>query len=59
MKKYILVSQGMKIVEFDCKEEALAIMEKSNEEYYEYTQECADNHEPCADNEIFMYEEEV
>ena len=56
-KRYILVSQGIKIAEFDNKEEAEAVVKKENEEFYKYQQECLDKGEPYADTEIFLYEE--
>lgn len=59
MTDYVLISQGIEIYRTKDKNEALGIMEQCNKEWYEYCQECYDNHEPCADNEIFMYEEEV
>jgi len=56
---YVLVSQGIEIFRTKDKNEAINIMKKSNSEWYEYCQKCYDNHESCADNEIFMYEEDV
>lgn len=56
MTDYVLVSQGIEIYRTKDKNEALEIMEQGNKEWYEYCQECYDNHEPCADNEIFMCE---
>lgn len=58
-KQYVLVSQGIEIFRTDDREEAEAIMNKSNEEWYEYCQQCYDNNERPADNEVFMYEEET
>ena len=58
MKEYVLVSQGIEIYRTTDKIEAETMMNKSNEEYYEYTQRCADNYEQCADNEVEMYEED-
>lgn len=57
--KYVWVSQGIKIGETFDKEEAYAYRDHANEDWGEYVQDCLDNHEPYADNEIFVYEEEV
>ena len=57
--KYVWVSQGIKIGETFDKEEAYAYRDHANEDWEEYKQDCLDNHEPYADNEIFVYEEEV
>lgn len=57
MSKYVLVSQGIKLFETESFEGAFKFYTSSNKEYYKYRQECADNYEPCADNEVFMYEE--
>ena len=57
--KYVWVSQGVKIGETFDKEEAYAYRDHANEDWGEYVQECLDNYEPYADNEIFVYEEEV
>ena len=59
MIEYVLVSQGVEIYRTKDKNEALEIMEQGNKEWCKYRQECYDNYEPCVDNEIFMYEEEV
>lgn len=58
MTKYILVSQGIKIYETLNKTEAEKIMNTSNADWHRYVEECIENFEPYADNEIFMYEEE-
>lgn len=58
MIKYILVSQGVKIFETYDKNEAIVMMYNGNKEWLDYKQECLDNHEPYADNEIEMFEEE-
>lgn len=55
--KYVLVSQGIAIYETYDKMEAEEYMNSANKEWLEYVQECFDNNEPYADNEIFMYEE--
>lgn len=59
MKKYVVVSQGVKIAEFENKAEALAYVRIENENFYNYKQHCLDAHEPYADNELLLYEEEV
>ena len=58
MTKYILTSQGIKIHETYSKQEAEGYKERANNEWYEYCEQCADNNEPCADNEVFIYEED-
>lgn len=58
-KQYVLVSQGIEIFRTEDKELAETMKNESNDEWYKYCQECADNHERAADNEVFMYEEEV
>lgn len=58
MTKYVLVSQGIKIFETYDKNEAIAMMCAGNDKWLDYKQECLDNHEPYADNEIEMFEEE-
>lgn len=55
--KYILVSQGIKIYETYDKQDALSKLYKMNNKWYDYKQNCLDNYEPYADNEVFMYEE--
>lgn len=57
MKEYILVSQGIEIYRTSNKKEAEEIMNKNNEEWHEYCQNCYEENEKPADNEIFMYEE--
>lgn len=59
MTKYVLVSQGIKIHETFYKEEAVSMMDESNKEWSAYCEQCARDNEPCADNEVFMCEEEV
>ena len=59
MIDYVLVSQGIEIYRTKDKNEATNIVEQGNKEWYKYCQECYDNHESCADNEITIYEEEV
>ena len=57
--KYVWVSQGIKIGETFDKEYAYNYMKSANEDWSDYCQECYDNYERPADNEIFVYEEEV
>ena len=57
--KYVWVSQGIKIGETFDKEYAYNYMKSANEDWSNYCQECYDNYERPADNEIFVYEEEV
>lgn len=58
MTKYVLVSQGIKIFATYDKNKAIAMMYDGNDKWLDYKQECLDNHEPYADNEIEMFEEE-
>lgn len=58
MTKYVLVSQGIKIFETYDKNEAIVMTHDGNDKWLDYKQECLDNHEPYADNEIEMFEEE-
>lgn len=55
--KYILVSQGIKIYETYNKKKSLKMLYEMNGKWYDYKQNCLDNYEPYADNEVFMYEE--
>lgn len=59
MKKYVLASQGIKIWETLNKEEAEAYMKAENADWSEYCQECYDNYERPADNEVFLFEEYI
>lgn len=59
MTKYALVSQGIKIYETFDKTKAQEIMNHSNKEWRHYVEKCMEDMEPYADNEIFIYEEEV
>lgn len=58
MVKYVLVSQGVKIYETYNRDEAAEIVSNGNNKWLDYKQECLDNHEPYADNEIEIFEEE-
>lgn len=57
--QYVLVSQGIEIYRTYNKLEAEKIMNDGNEEYFDYRQKCYDNYERPADNEIFLYEENI
>lgn len=59
MKKYVAVSQGIVIAEFKNIAEAQKFAEEENEDYYDYVQQCIDSKEEIADNEVYIYEEEV
>lgn len=52
--KYILVSQGIKIYETYDEQEALKMLYEINNQWYDYKQNCIDNYESYADNEVFM-----
>lgn len=58
MKEYVLVSQGIEIFRASNKEEAENLMRDSNEEWEKYREQCAENGEPYADNEVFLFEED-
>lgn len=58
-KEYVLVSQGMVIYKTKDKLKAEKIMNKENDKFYKYKQQCLDNYEPYADTEIEMFEEEA
>lgn len=55
--KYIAVSQGIKITEFDDKEKAYEYARKANESFIKYYQHCLDTGELPADNYVEIYEE--
>lgn len=57
MTKFVLVSQGLKLFETDNFLKAFEFYTTSNEEWAEYCRQCAEEYEPAADNEVFMYEE--
>ena len=52
---YVLVSQGFVIGWFLSKETALMEAAKSNDNWHKYKQRCLDNHEPYADNAVYVY----
>lgn len=51
------MSQGVKLFDTESFEEALIYQIVENNDWADYCQRCADEYEPAADNEIFMYEE--
>ena len=57
--KYVLVSQGIAIWETLDKAAAEAYMKSENDDWNAYCQDCYDNYERPADNEIFLYDEEI
>lgn len=59
MIEYVLVSQGIEIYRTKDKDEAEKMTEESNEEWNKYCSHCIENNEPYADNEVFIYEEEI
>lgn len=59
MKMYVLVSQGLEIFRTRDKQKALDIMNKENDNYSKYLQDCYDNHVCPADNEITMFDEDI
>lgn len=56
--KYTLVSQGIAIYETENLQEVVDIARRENEQWYEYVDECINNMEPYADNELFVYDED-
>lgn len=56
-EQYVLVSQGIEIYRTTDKAEAERMMNESNDNWYEYKVRCIENHEPYADNEVFMFVE--
>ena len=59
MTKYVLVSQGVKIYETFDRAKAEEVMNNRNKEWRYYVERCMEDMESYADNEIFIYEEEV
>ena len=57
--EYVLVSQGIEIYRTRDRDEARKMVREMNKQYYKYAQMCIDNGEPYADNEVFLYEEEI
>lgn len=56
MKKYVLISQGIKINETYDKNQAEFLVQESNEKWYIYKQKCLDNNEAYVDNEVEIIE---
>lgn len=56
-KEYVLVSQGIEIYRTTDQEEAERIMNESNEQWRRYVNECIENGDRPADNEVFIHEE--
>jgi len=48
----VLVSQGIEIYRTKSQENAVNMVKKENDEYFDYCQRCADNYERPADNYI-------
>lgn len=53
-KWFVLVSQGMEIFRTKSQEVAINEVKKSNDDWFEYCQRCADNYERPADNYISL-----
>jgi hypothetical protein len=51
-KEFVLVSQGVEIYRTKSQENAVNMVKKENDEYFDYCQRCADNYERPADNYI-------
>lgn len=51
-KEFVLVSQGIEIYRTKSQEDAVNMVKKENDEYFDYRQRCADNYERPADNYI-------
>lgn len=58
-KEYVLVSQGIEIYRTADKDEAERLMQEWNDEWLDYVARCVENWERPADNEVFLYEEEL
>lgn len=56
-KEYVLISQGIEIYRTTDHEEAEKIINVSNGKWHKYVNECIENGDIPADNEVFMYEE--
>ena len=59
MKQYVLVSQGIELFRTFNKQEAEEYRDRENANWYDYRRKCAENFEFCADNKVFMYEEDI
>lgn len=51
-KEFVLVSQGIEIYRTKSQENAVNMVKKGNDEWFDYKQRCIDNHEDYADNYI-------
>lgn len=56
--QYVLVSQGVEIFRTYNKNEALLYRDESNDRWHKYVEECINECEPYADNEVFLYIED-
>ena len=59
MIKYVLVSQGIKLFDTLDKEEAEEFTRVSNISWNKYVKRCLKKKIPYADNEVFLFTEEV
>ena len=57
MIDYVLVSQGVEIYRTKNWEEAKSMQTESNDVWKRYVNECLENGDVPADNEVFLYEE--
>lgn len=59
IEKYVIVSQGIIISEFDVsqKQEAINFIKSANKDWLEYKQKCMDSNKDYVDNECFLYGE--
>ena len=58
MIEYVLVSQGVEIYRTIDEDEAKFIQAESNDAWRRYVEECLENGDIPADNEVFLCEEE-
>ena len=56
--EYVLVSQGIEIARSENFGKLYLEMIHSNIEWRSYVEECIENNESYADNEVFLYKEE-
>jgi hypothetical protein len=59
MKQYILVSQGVELFRTFDKQESEEYKDRENSDWSDYREKCTENFEQYADNEVFIYEEDV
>lgn len=57
MTEYVLVSQGVEIYRTTDEDEAKSIQAESNDAWKKYVNQCLENGDVPADNEVFLYEE--